>query len=184
VRQADGDVLLAASARSARARRSYDRIRGVCPAGLRLAGGGVARGVGGREQGVVWSGGRLEGLLDSGGEELWLPGLDQVCRAGNFVVPAGQAGGVAALVLAAGGVLALPPFGGAGHGAAAVPADAPGQRLPVNGQMAGRCSDGGVSRRGWLRSRKSVSALAAASRRVSAGRFHFSSMVARIEVWS
>jgi hypothetical protein len=69
--------------------------------------------------------------------------------------------------------------------AAAVLAGTPGQRLPVNGQMVGRCSGGGVRRRGgWLRSRKSVSGLAAASRRVSAGRFHFSSMVARIEVWS
>jgi hypothetical protein len=76
------------------------------------------------------------------------------------------------------------PLAARATGAAAVPADAPGQRLPVNGQMAGGCSAGGVSRRGWLRSRKSVSALAAASRRVSAGRFHFSSMVARIEVWS
>jgi hypothetical protein len=69
--------------------------------------------------------------------------------------------------------------------AAAVLAGTHGQRLPVNGQMVGRCSGGGVRRRGgWLRSRKSVSGLAAASRRVSAGRFHFSSMVARIEVWS
>jgi hypothetical protein len=69
--------------------------------------------------------------------------------------------------------------------AAAVLAGTPGQRLPVNGQMVGRCSGGGVRKGGgWLRSRKSVSGLAAASRRVSAGRFHFSSMVARIDVWS
>jgi hypothetical protein len=55
-------------------------------------------------------------LLDSGGEELRLLGLDQMRRVDDFIAPVGQAFGVAALVLAVGGVLALPSSGGAGHG--------------------------------------------------------------------
>src|SRR5262249_49675298 len=56
-------------------------------------------------------------------------------------------------------------------------------RRPLNGQMVGRGSGAGVAKGGGLpRSMKSVSGLAAASRRVRAGRFHFSSMVARIDV--
>src|SRR4051812_28730710 len=61
------------------------------------------------------SGGRLEELLDSRDDELWLFGLDEVRRVDAFVAPVGQAVGVAALVLADGGVLALPPFSGAGR---------------------------------------------------------------------
>ena len=55
--------------------------------------------------GVVPSGGLVEELLDSGGDELRLLGLDQVCRVDAFVARAGQAVGVAALVLEYGGVL-------------------------------------------------------------------------------
>lgn len=40
-------------------------------------------------------------------------GLDEVRRVVDFVAPSGEAPGLAALMLAGEGVLALPPFGGA-----------------------------------------------------------------------
>ncbi len=53
----------------------------------------------------------------------------------------------------------------------------------------GAASGGRVAKVGWCmasawRSRKSVRSLALASRKVRAGRFHFRSIMARIDVWS
>src|SRR5262249_15904961 len=52
------------------------------------------------------------------------------------------------------------------------------------GPASGWASVGGSANAGWSRSRKSDRSAAAASRCVIAGRFHFRSTIARIEVWS
>src|SRR6185437_743998 len=58
-------------------------------------------------------------------------------------------------------------------------------RWPVNGQIVGLGSLAGTAKcGGFSRSMKSSSELAAASRLVKAGRFHFASIVASTEVWS
>jgi hypothetical protein len=55
---------------------------------------------------------------------------------------------------------------------------------PSSSMPLGRAGLPGLSSCGWVKSRRSHTGFAFASRSVSAGRFHFASIVARTDVWS